>query len=229
MLDRDSTRQVLLSGIAFNLLFAIQVIGGLAFVYITGEVGNRITHFFIPFIWITISMWVIWHTRPTSPRCLSQILAATGSLIYLLILLYLSGLIGLSTPHLEPLTGPSGFGLIWGRTLGWSPSLLYTGDWLTVMIIPYQAIGLIALSYLLYDALLDFARSAIGGIIGIAACPVCVGPLFASMLASGVSGSSLVLFFGRYGYEINTVLFVFAVGVLYYRNEIYIAYQNIKR
>ncbi len=215
--NSDHRRRLLTRGTRFNLLFAIQLFAGLAFAYRTGDMGSRLTYFFIPFIWTTVSIWVIWHTRPAQARRLFQILAAVISFAYLLILLYLTGILGPSVQHLSQLTGPHGVGLTWGRSLGWSPVLIYTGEWITLTLVPYQTIGLIALSYLVYDALLDFARSAIGGIVGIAACPACVGPLFAPLLLGGSSGSSLVLLLGVYGYEIATVLFIIAVGILYYR------------
>lgn len=191
--------------------------------------GSRLTYFFIPFIWTTVSIWVIWHTRPAQARRLFQILAAVISFAYLLILLYLTGILGPSVQHLSQLTGPHGVGLTWGRSLGWSPVLIYTGEWITLTLVPYQTIGLIALSYLVYDALLDFARSAIGGIVGIAACPACVGPLFAPLLLGGSSGSSLVLLLGVYGYEIATVLFIIAVGILYYRRWVSKLFLHLRR
>lgn len=68
--------------------------------------------------------------------------------------------------------------------------------------------------------MLDFSQSAVGGIIGIAACPACVGPLFAPLLAGGIGGSSTMRFLGVYGYEIATILFLVAVGILYHRKQL---------
>lgn len=225
--DRDPLKRFLLSATWFNILFAIQVIGGLIYAYATGDIGVRITHFLIPFIWITVSVWVIWHTQPASVRPVVRFLAATTSITYLLLLLYLSGLIGPSTSHLGQITGTNGIGITWGRSLGWSPVLLYTGDFVALTVIPYQLAGLLAMSYLVYDALLDLTRLAMGGILGIAACPVCIGPLFAPLLTSGVSGSSTVLLLDVYGYETATVLFIAAVGILYHRHNLLDLYRSL--
>jgi len=211
-----------------NLLFAVQVIAGLSFAYATGETGHRITLFLIPFIWSTASVWVVWHTQPTPAQRRFRIFAAVVVAAYLLVLFYLSGLLQSSTPLMEQITGPNGIGITWGRSLGWSPVLMYTGEWIALTIVPYQAIGLAALAYLVYDALLELARSTIGGVIGAAACPACVGPVLAPLLAGGASGSSLVLAVGRYGYEIATVLFLVAITILYHRRRLHRLYASVR-
>lgn len=205
----------------FNLLIAAQLLVALIYgVVSTDGLGDRFTHFLIPFVWITAASWVLWQTKPSATRRRYQIIAAAVAGGYLLILLYFSGLIGPSTTHLELVIGPSGFGVDWGQSLGWGPILLYTGNWVAIKVIPYQLIGYFALSYLVYDAMLDFARSAVGGVIGLAACPVCTGPLIGLLLAGGSGGSSTVLLVGLYAYEIATVLFVGTVALLYHRYKL---------
>ena len=226
--ESDRISRLLKSSTWLNFLLAVQLVVGLAYAYVTGDMGSRLTHFVLPFIWFTASVWVIWHTRPAKTRRVYHIGAALVVALYLLIMFYFSGLLGLSTSHLGQLTGPSGLGITWGRSLGWSPVFLYTGDLITVTLIPYQAVGLFALAYLVYDALLDFSRSAIGGIVGIVACPACVSPLFAVLLAGGLSGSSTVLLFGVYGYEIATVLFLVTVGILYHRKALTRQYHQLR-
>ncbi len=226
--DDTSIKQLGWAGTWLNILFGIQLLSGLIYAYFTGAIGNRPTHFFIPFIWITVAVWVLWHTRPVSTQRSFQFIAAAVAAMYFLVLLYLSGLIGQGTSHLEPLVSSYGIGMVEGQSLGWGPILLYTGEWLTVYVIPYQAIGLFALSYLVYNALLGFARSTVGGIIGVAACPACVGPLLAPLLASGAGGSSLVLVLGIYGYEIATILFILSIAVLYHRHALAAIYPKLR-
>lgn len=112
--------------------------------------------------------------------------------------------------------------------MGWSPVFVNTGDLITVSLIPYQAVGLFALAYLVYDALLDFLQSAIGGIVGIVACPACVSPLFAVLLAGDWVVSSTMSLLGSYGYEIATVLFLVAVGMLYHRQALTRQYHEFR-
>ena len=213
----------------FNLLIAAQLLVALIYgVVSTGGLGGRFTHFLIPFVWITVAGWVLWQTKTSATRRRYQIIAAAVAGGYLLILLYFSGLIGPSTTHLELVTGPSGFGVDWGQSLGWGPILLYTGNWIAVKVIPYQLIGYFALSYLVYDAILDFARSAVGGVMGLAACPVCTGPLIGLLLVGGSGGSSTVLLVGLYAYEIATVLFVGTVALLYHRSKLMLLLQHLR-
>ncbi|QFU84333.1 DUF7546 family protein [Natronorubrum aibiense] len=226
--DSDSLGRFVAASTRLNLLFAIQVIAGLAFAYATGEAGQRITHFLLPFIWSTASVWVVWHTRPDSPRPRVRILAAAVAAAYLLVLFYLSGLLQSSSPSIGQLIGSNAIGVTWGRSLGWSPVLVYVGDWVALTLVPYQTLGLVALAYLVYDALLEVARSAIGGVIGFAACPACVGPMFAPLLAGGASSSSVVLVAGRWGYEIATVLFLVSISILYHRRHLQRLYATVR-
>lgn len=226
-LESATARQLLRRSTWFNLLLAGQLFAGLAYAIATGDVGSRYTHFVIPFVWIAVSVWVLWQTRPAPTRPRVRVLAGGVAALYLLVLLYLSGILVSSTPSLQRLVGANDVAITWGRSLGWSPVLVYAGERIAVTLVPYQTIGLLALSYLVYDALLDLARSTIGGVIGIAACPACVGPMFAPLLAGGVGGSSLVLLLGMYGYEIATVLFVVAVGILYHRQGVSTAYAAL--
>jgi hypothetical protein len=227
-LESDRMSRFLVSSTWLNILLAMQLVAGLVYAYITGDMGSRWTHFVLPFIWFTASVWVIWHTRPETTRRVYRLGAALVVALYLIVMFYFSGLLGPSTSHFGQLTGPSGFGMTWGRSLGWSPVFVYTGDLITVSLIPYQAVGLFALAYLVYDALLDLSQSAIGGIVGIVACPACVSPLFAVLLAGGLSGSSTMLLLGAYGYEIATVLFLVAVGILYHRQVLTRQYHQFR-
>lgn len=227
-LETDRISRVLKSSTWLNLLLAAQLIAGLVYAYFTGDMGSRWTHFVLPFIWFTASVWVIWHTRPVTKRRVYRIGAALVVALYLIVMFYFSGLLGPSTSHFGQLTGPSGFGITWGRSLGWSPVFVYTGNLITVSLIPYHAVGLFALAYLVYDALLDFSQSAVGGIVGIVACPACVSPLFAVLLAGGLSGSSTMLLLGAYGYEIATVLFLMTIGILYHRQALTREYHQFR-
>lgn len=212
-----------------NLLITVQLLVVLMYgVVITGDLGSRFTHLLIPVIWITVAVWVLWHTELSTARRMYQTIAAIVAGGYFLVLLYLSGLIGPSTPYLELLTGTSGFSVDWNQSLGWGPILLYTDDWVAIRLIPYQVIGYFALSYLVYEAILDLTRSAVGGVIGLAACPACTGPLIGLLLAGGSGGSSTVLLLGVYAYEIATVLFVGTVALLYHRYKLMLLIHHLR-
>jgi hypothetical protein len=219
--------QILESSTWLNLILAIQLVVGIAYTYVTGDTVGRWTHFIIPFIWFTASGWVLWHTRPTSASWTYRVGAGLVVTMYFLIMLYFSGLVGPSTSHLGQLTGATDYGVTWGRSLGWSPVLLYTGNIITATIIPYQAVGLFAMAYLVYDALLSLSQSAVGGVIGIAACPACVSPI-ALALAGGMGGTTTTILLGTYGYEFATVLFLLGLAILYHRGRLTIVVSQIR-
>ena len=223
----QSLGQVLESSTWLNLILAIQLVVGITYVYVTGDTVGRWTHFVIPFIWFTASGWVLWHTRPPTTSWIYRVGAGLFVAIYFLIMLYFSGLVGPSTSHLGQLTGATDYGLTWGRSLGWSPVLLYTGNIITATIIPYQAVGLFAMAYLVYDAVLSFSQSAVGGVIGIVACPACVSPIVLA-LVGGVGGTTTTILFGTYGYEFATVLFLLGLAILYHRNRLAIVVSQLQ-
>ncbi|NUB93533.1 hypothetical protein HT576_21320 [Haloterrigena sp. SYSU A121-1] len=64
------------------------------------------------------------------------------------------------------LIGSNAIGVTRGRSLGWGPVLVYAGDRLALTLVPYQTLGSVALAHLVYDALLELARSAVGGVSG---------------------------------------------------------------
>lgn len=50
-LERGPVRELLRSSTWHNLILAVQLVVGLAYAYVTGDIGSRLTHFVIPFIW----------------------------------------------------------------------------------------------------------------------------------------------------------------------------------
>lgn len=95
--------------------------------------------------------------------------------------------------------------------------MVYSGEWVAAVFVPYQLVGYLALAYLIYAAVLDITKSAAAGIIGLVPCPGCAAPLFAPLLAGAAGASSAFALLLAYTYEISTVFFVLAVSLLYWR------------
>jgi hypothetical protein len=201
----------------FNALVAMQVIAALVYGVVFEVTPTRVTTFLLPFVWIAVSVLAVWWTEPADRAPRLRLLGGAIAGGYLLVFLYLSGTIGLAPDQFEAVTGALGIGVETERTLGWGPVVFYSGEVFGARIHPYQLVGYITLSYLVYAAVLDSVRSASAGMIGVALCPACalaaVSPIFAS-LAGTVSAFAL---FFQYNYEIATVIFVGAVGLLYWR------------
>lgn len=211
--DKRTLQAILL----FNVLLAVQLLAAVFYALFFDVSFITLHLFLVPFVWISVSILAVWYTdRPTAtgPR---RLLAAAISGSFFLLFLYLSGGAGTASGLFEPVTGSSGFGVTTDRSLGWSPILFYSGEWVSIRLIPYQLVGYLALSYLMYVAVLDISRSAKAGLLGLALCPGCTVALFSPALASAAGLSAAVTAFTRYSYELSTVLFVLAVGLLYWQ------------
>lgn len=198
----------------FNLLLAVQLFAGLTYAVLVDVAIQNFRYYLIPFIWITIGIMAVWHTEPVKRNTKHMALGAILAASYFLLILYLSGMIGPTTAAIEAATGFTPISVEWQHSLRWGPILIYSGRWLAATIIPYQIIGYLALTYLIYAAILDLSRSATAGIIGLAPCPGCAAPVLTSLLAGAAGTSSAFVVLIEYTYEIATVLFVGGVGLL---------------
>lgn len=166
-----------------------------------------------PFVWINVGLWAVWRTRPAPTTTRRRALAAGIAVAYFGILAYAGGLVSL---------GGSGFqyGPYFTLSLppGYSPALQYSGEFLRLVVMPYNLVGYLALAYLVYATVIDAAGSAISGVLGLLSCVSCTWPVLAS-LATGIFGgaSALATATMGYSYGISTVVFVVTVGLLYWR------------
>lgn len=148
-----------------NLLLSLQILVAIAYTVLTGVTVPGFRYAIIPFIWINVAAWAVLRAAPTTRGIKHRAVTFGSAAAYFLLILYLSGLLGPGSTALEQVTGAAGFGVTW-RSIGWGPTLLYSGKWVSLVLIPYQVIGYLALAYLLYVAVLDITNSAFGGILG---------------------------------------------------------------
>lgn len=101
---------------------------------------------------------------------------------------------------------------------GWGPALIYQGAILTVVLLPYQVVGYLALTYLVFVTVIDAVGSSISGLLGIFTCVSCVWPLFGGVLTTLFGGGSMVaVAAANWPYDVSTIAFLLAVGLLYWR------------
>lgn len=174
--------------------------------------ATAIRYSLYPFIWINVGCWVLVRVSPPSTSRKRRYVAGVLAVGYFLVLAYVGGLVG---PGLgEMATGfriamlPPGFG----------PALVYGGEMIRVVLFPFKVIGYVALSYLVYTTVLDVARSAISGILGLFSCVSCTWPVIASVVA-GIAGSSSAIANATLSasYGLSTLIFVVTVALLYWR------------
>lgn len=163
-----------------------------------------------PLLWINVGVWAVARTdlAPASPR--TRWLAAAVGVGYFLLL---GGLGGLFSP------GGAGQGLrIAWLPPGWGPTLLYSGDLLTLSLFPFKLVGYAALAYLVAATVRDVSGSALAGVVGLFSCISCTWPVVAAVL-SGVFGSTsgVAAVATNGAYDLSTLVFVSAVALLYWR------------
>jgi hypothetical protein len=206
--------------VVINALIGIQLLLAVIYGTLFGSSLLSFHIFLLPFIWTTVSVVTVWYTDSVSRGWRPTAVAGAVAVGYLSLFLWLSGTIGFTPSQVEPITGPLGFGIEAGRSLGWGPVIYYSGEWIGARIIPYQLIGYLALSYLVYVTVLDATRSASAGTLGLILCPGCAAAALVPLFG-GIAGLSAALsFFLQYSYEIATVMFVVAMGWLYYQPSI---------
>ncbi|WP_324757620.1 DUF7546 family protein [Haloarcula sp. GH36] len=161
-----------------------------------------------PFVWINIAALVVLKVRPASAPSRRRAIAAAVAVGYALLLGYVGGVFGL---------GGQGTGL---RTVlvappGFSPTLIYSGATLGIVLIPWKVAGYLALSYLVYVTVVDASGGLAGGFLGLFSCVSCVLPIVASALGGVVGvGSTLYQAAALQSYGASTVVFLMSVALL---------------
>jgi len=195
--------------VAWAAVLNAEVILILGYVVNTAQPATDPFLLLFPFIWLNIAGLVFLRVRPelaTRRRTLGSAVVALG---YLLVLGYVGGLYG---------TGGQGTGLrlVTQAPPGFSPTVVFSGATLSVVLIPWKVAGYLALSYLVFVTAVDASGGAVGGIVGLFSCVSCVLPIIASILGGFVGvGATLSQAALSQSYGLSTVVFVASVGLLY--------------
>lgn len=199
-----------------NAIFAVQLAAALLYGVYYDVFVSSLTRYFLPFIWITGGLWVIVRAKPKPRNSVHRIGGGIVGGGYFLVLLSLSGLVEPVTPQLRSASD----GVLDVTTqvaLGWGPVVAYTGEYVSLTLVPFQVIGYAALAYLFYVAVLDVTNAAVGGVVGLVPCPGCAAPLLTPILAGAFGTSPGIVLLVSYTYEIATVFFLVALALLYWR------------
>lgn len=162
-----------------------------------------------PFVWLNVAAAVLLYVRPAPASTRRRAVAALLALGYALVLGYVGGVFGL---------GGQGAGLrtVLAAPPGFAPSIVYSGETLSVVLTPWKVGGYLALSYLVYVTVVDASGGVAGGVLGLFSCVSCVLPVIASMLG-GFAGVGATLYQAALyqSYGLSTVVFLLSVGLLY--------------
>ncbi|MCO8268907.1 hypothetical protein NKF06_20615, partial [Haloferax sp. AB510] len=97
---------------------------------------------------------------------------------------------------------------------GWGPRVGYAGEVVSATFVPYRVAGYLALAYLVYAAVLDAAKSALSGALGLVSCVGCTFPLVSGLAAGAAGGTGVVSALQALSVDISTLVFVAAVALL---------------
>ena len=175
------------------------------------------TLFVVPFVWLNVAGWAVYHTTPAPASASKRRIAAAVAGGYFLLLAYFGGVVALGSASHAGTLSVSLFDL----PPGWSPSVIYTGQLVHLVVLPFKVLGYVALAYLVYATALDAAGALVGGLVGIFSCVSCSFPLIAGVLTGIVGGgSALAAATAQSSYLISTVVFVVTVALLYWQPSI---------
>ncbi|MFB6309217.1 MAG: hypothetical protein ABEH35_07805 [Haloarculaceae archaeon] len=192
---------------------AVELLLVSAYFLLTSATATRIRYVLYPFVWINAGLWAVLQVevpRATAPQRLG---AAVVAAVYFFVLAWLAGLVGIVTDVPAFVTGLE----IGSGSPGWERIELVVPP-LYVSVLPYRVIGYLALSYLVYVTVLDTAKNALAGAVGLVSCVSCSFPIVASLIAgltggtAGIAGAVYV-----YSVDLSTATFLLAVALLYWR------------
>lgn len=170
-----------------------------------------------PLVWINVSLFALWQTdSPTSSTRIRYFAGLLG-LGYFILLVYLGGLISPGSVfggHAHT----RGLRIAWPLPPGWGPAIRFSGSLVGLSIIPYKVLGYATLAYLVFVTILDTARGAWAGVLGVFSCVSCTWPLLGTILAGTLgSSSAAVVFATEQPFWASTLVFISAIGLLLWR------------
>ncbi|MFB6124710.1 MAG: hypothetical protein ABEJ59_01960 [Halanaeroarchaeum sp.] len=167
--------------------------------------------FVYPFVWIDASVLAVLAFDGPSGTRRQKAVAGVLGVGYFIVLAYFGGLVG-------PGSGGVPLHVNWGLPPGYGPAILANGDTLMLVVEPYKVVGYLALTYFVYATVLDAVAGALSGLLGLFSCVSCTWPILGTVATSIFgSGSAVAAFALSQSYGLGTLVFLTALGLLYYR------------
>ena len=169
-------------------------------------------------LWIFVGAIVIWKTNPASADARTRRRATIVAIVYLSILSIVGGVI-ITTGGNAANALTQSFGIRVATLLpGWGPAPIITTPIGAVVLMPARIVGYLALTYLVYATVIDAARAAVSGIVGLLSCVSCSWPVIASVLSGVLGGGSAVAAIAvDFSYDVSTIVFILTIALLYWR------------
>lgn len=213
---RPSKRAVLWG----TALIGIQAYLTLTYVWITGRAGGVDLFVLVPWIWINVALLAFLRADAPAVAGRDRLLPAGIAGGYFLILLGVSGTIGLGTAFSDAVPRAELRLLLFDVPPGWAPTVIYAGEFIRVALRPPLLLGYAAIAYLLYATIARSGAGVIGGVVGLFSCVGCMVPIVASAVAV-LTGSTAGYLQPENlavisGYDISTAVFLLTVFILWF-------------
>lgn len=170
---------------------------------------TSLAHAAYPVVWVGASVYAALWVALGPVRSRVGPAGALVGLAYLGLLAVVTGMVGTASTA-------TGARVSWA-TPGWGPIVGYSGASLSVMLVPFQVVGYVTLSYLFGLAVARSGRSLGLGVLGAATCVGCWGSALAagaSLLLGGTVAASTVALGDAYG--LSTAAFLLALAAHVY-------------
>lgn len=173
--------------------------------------ADELRYLAYPFVWMNAGAWAVLRTSPSPGNRWHRLLAGAVGAVYFLALLVVPGNLAVGTAGAPVALRVEMY------APGWGPLMAFTSPWLRLFLVPFEAIGYAALAYLVYANALDVTRGTLSGVLGLVTCVGCTVPVLAPLVGLlGGPASGLTSTAYEWSYDLGTLFFLLAVGLLYW-------------
>jgi hypothetical protein len=193
--------------LALSGLVLLEVSATVAYFAATSSSIGQTRYLVYPFVWINVGIAGVLVTRTPAATSRRRLLVAALAVGYFLLLFWLPGNVGLGAG------GALDARVAW-LAPGWGPLVAVSGP-VRAFLVPFEVVGYLALTYLVYANGLAFGRSTLSGSLGLVTCVGCTTPVLVPVL--GILGgptTGLASTAYAWSYDVGTVLFVLTVWLL---------------
>ncbi|RYJ08602.1 hypothetical protein ELS19_19095 [Halogeometricum borinquense] len=192
-------------------LIAVEILLVGVYLLTTEAAVLSVRYVLYPFVWVNIGVLAVYSVDVPRPSGRRTAAATVVAVLYFGVLAWTTGLVG-------PGSGADLSVRLVGAMPGWGPILLVGGP-VNLTLVPFEVVGYVCLTALVYVSLVRATAGVFSGILGLATCVSCVGPVIAGVFSGVLGGASTALagsMSGAYAYDLSTALFVVTVGILWY-------------
>lgn len=196
----------------WSAILLAEFLAVLVYVSVTSTIITEPRYVIYPFIWINIGLLAVSRTELSERNRRIQALALGATGLYLLVLLYLGGVVRFG--FLTPLGTGTEFRISWAPP-GWGPTVVFRNQWLQTVVVPFKVAGYLSFAYLFYARLLDATKGVLSGVFGLVSCVGCTFSILMPLFGASAFGAVTQL-----SWDLSTVVFLLTVGLLYWSAEI---------